>query len=707
MKNNHKKLIKNLSLLLVFVYVLGMVNVRVNAAETIEVVNNSFESNLDGWTIEDPDKVVKWQDWGDGGNGSGSLSYGYCSGDSYEANTYQTITGLENGTYTVEAYASSGGGQEELYMYAKDFDKDNSKKVAKEDIPVAPYMRLTILEVKVTNNQMTIGFYGKGGTEEWSSFDNVSITLKQPDTRPNIDKIVNPSFVNGLNNWTSIGDRAAVSVEEDAGYDDDTFLRYYSNKDYEVRTEQTITGLENGNYRLEVYAASSGGQDNIYAYANNCGTSEARTSIPVDDKYRRVVVNFKVLNNKATIGFYSKAPKNSWTNFDNVKLFKVEEEFKLLKGGDLTEANYVEDAGGIFYDKNGNAGDVFKILADSGVNIARLRIYNKTGRDNSHLYEDGSEFYLPDGYQNKEDILKLAKRAKNVGMQIEISLHYSDWWTNGENQDIPVEWKKEIEGLDNDEAVDKLEELVYEYTKDIMQSLRDQGTSPEYVSVGNETQAGMLYPYGSIDNEEQLARFTKAGCNAIKEVNKDTQVILHGDKAGENARYYKYLDLCKKHDVNYDIIGTSYYPFWTSNTVEQIIPWSNKLYKKYGKKILFMETGYNWNETKKDGYVGQLSDNGTESHPSTQQGQKEFMDELFNGIRNADDNCIIGDLYWDPIMIDNANVGWAIEKGNAEDGSEDKVGDNVVSNTTLFDFDGKALKSLKSYTDNTEGSVIE
>lgn len=236
-----------------------------------------------------------------------------------------------------------------------------------------------------------------------------------------------------------------------------------------------------------------------------------------------------------------------------------------------------------------------------------------------------------------------------------------------------------------------------------MRKLADQGTTPEFISLGNEMQNGILYPYGSTVNFENLAKFLNAGYRAVKEVSTNTAVAVHLDMAGNTNKYVTFLDNCEKYNVNYDVIGSSYYPFWTKKTVEEIIPWFNDLGEKYQKPILILETGYNWNPTKPDGYPGQLADNGPESHQSSPQGQKEFLDELFNGIRTSEKNWIIGDLYWDPVMIDHEGIGWAMERGQAEDGSEDKAGSNVVSNTTLFDFDGYALRALKSFRDNTEG----
>ena len=514
------------------------------------------------------------------------------------------------------------------------------------------------------------------------------------------DIIKNNSFKEWTDGWNIKGDKEVASVKDNWGSDDSFSLSYWSDKAYEVWTEQTVEGLENGHYKVEAYAASGGGQEAIYLYANDFGGSGAKTSIPVSNSFSKVVLNFEVTNGKATIGFYSKGNSGNWSNFDNVSIVKVDKQSKFLKGGDLTMVNLMEDKGATYYDADGQARDVFHILAENGFNIVRLRTHNDTGRATGI-----DNWYLPDGYQNTEDILKLAKRAKDVDMEIELTLNYSDWWPNAETQEIPSSWKKEIEGLNDKEAVDRLEELIYEYTKDVMTKLANQGTIPEYISLGNEMHTGILFPYGKIGNIENFKRFINAGYKAVKEVSTETQVILHLDNAGNTEKYTSFFDTCENNGVNYDVIGASYYPFWTKKNVEDIIPWFNEIGEKYQKKIMIMETGYKWNETLPSGETGQLKDNGNESHTSTPQGQKEFLNELFNGIKNIENNWVIGDLYWDPVMIAQDGVGWAMERGEAADGSEDKAGDNVVSNTTIFDFDGKALTALNSFRDNSEGTT--
>lgn len=75
-------------------------------------------------------------------------------------------------------------------------------------------------------------------------------------------------------------------------------------------------------------------------------------------------------------------------------------------------------------------------------------------------------------------------------MQIEFTFAYSDTWSDGENQLIPYDWRPYIEenNLTGDELATYLEGKIYEFTKDMMLKLIEQGTCPEYVSIGNEMQ---------------------------------------------------------------------------------------------------------------------------------------------------------------------------------------------------------------------------
>lgn len=354
-------------------------------------------------------------------------------------------------------------------------------------------------------------------------------------------------------------------------------------------------------------------------------------------------------------------------------------------GGDLTMLNWVEDSGGRYFYKNGKAGDPMKILQDNGVDMARLRVFNDTGPDHPKIGAPNS--YLPEGYQDEADMLKLARRAKAHDMRIELTLHYSDYWSNGGTQDIPKDWRG-VTSTPEAEAVTTLEREVHDYTADVMRDMRKQGTIPAYVSLGNEMQGGLLFPYGRTDTEAHwanLARFLKAGYRAIKEVSPSTKVILHIDDAGNMDKYEWFFGTAAAHGVPYDVIGASYYPFWTGKDIPTVTRFFGDLYQRFHKKIMVMETGLNWKTVTADGVKGQLSNNGPVLYPETPRGQRDFLAALFSALRSVPDGAVLGDLYWDPVMIPAPGVGWEVGQPN------------VVSNTTLFDFQGRALPALAVY----------
>lgn len=525
-----------------------------------------------------------------------------------------------------------------------------------------------------------------------------------------------PDWQRTLPGWTVVDGDGNV-MDESAGntflYDKwenvqegTSFLQFWGSSAYKIGLYQDVTGLEPGYYYLTAWTQNSGGQNSCYLYGGGGGQSYSMTMLPKSADWRQVVVRGIEVKEDGTarIGFYTDANAENYVSLDNVQLVREVDQtegYRLYTGGDISQLTYEEDEGALFYDAEGNAGDALQILSDAGFDIARLRLYNAPGKGHGN-----AGWYCKDGYMDETDILSLAKRASDKGMAIQLSFHYSDFWTNGETQNIPVEWQDDIAGKADAEAVAILENLVYEYTYDIMTRMKAQGTTPEFVSLGNEMQAGLLYPYGKASAEcwPNLARFLNAGSKAVKEVSPDTKVVLHLDDAGNEWKYTNFFDNCNTYGVNYDIIGASYYPFWTDKNVDTIVAFCNKMIELYDKDIMIMETGFNFSPTLPDSdQPGQLTDNGDcyvgiyESNPTD---QKYFMAELFNGLKLVGlgtEHQVYADLYWDPIMVEQEGVGWAMEEAT------DKVGDNVVSNTTLFDFDHKLLPAGEAYTYNTEG----
>ena len=362
-----------------------------------------------------------------------------------------------------------------------------------------------------------------------------------------------------------------------------------------------------------------------------------------------------------------------------------------LRGGDISMLNYVEDFGAKFYDANGNEKDALDIMQENGVNMVRLRLYNNPGE--LVTYKENGRTYshrLPANYLDEDDILKLATRAKNHNMQIQLTFHYSDFWTNGGTQIKPKGW----ESL----TMEELKQAVYDFTYNFLQKMNAQGTTPTYVSLGNEIQGGLLFGTesemdainGSYKIMANASALLAEGSRAVRKACPDAKVVIHLTLSeGVNVENYKwFFDEMQKNNLDYDVIGTSYYPFWTNQKPTMLNSLVNTMYNRYGKETLIMETGYSWTRYRPSGryggnYEGQLQLNGSAYNEATKEGQKAFMQELHSVIKG--NKHILGYLYWDPVMIEQKVNGSWIKTGWVQGG------ENLVGNTTWFDYEGKAL----------------
>lgn len=348
----------------------------------------------------------------------------------------------------------------------------------------------------------------------------------------------------------------------------------------------------------------------------------------------------------------------------------------LVMGGDLSLLTHLENNKAAFYDESGKSVDCLDFVADNGMNLARLRLYNDPGNPD---YSPSKR--LPAGIQSPEDILTLARRAKDKGMQILVTFYYSDYWADGAHQTKPHAWA--------DLSYADLKKAVYDFTKDYMQKLIAQGTTPEFVSIGNEIQAGILFPDGACGNPRQMAELLNAGAKAVRELTPDARIVIHsaaGEGMAESTLKW-FFGLLRDYNVDYDIIGISYYPFWSNSSASQFRAVANRLINGFDKDILIMETGYSWNATLPSGYPGQLSHNGPYAEFS-KLGQRDFMLDLSNQIKQVNSGRVLGYIYWDPIFIETPGLGWVVG------------GQNVISNTTLFGFQGESLPVLDAYKYN-------
>jgi len=246
-------------------------------------------------------------------------------------------------------------------------------------------------------------------------------------------------------------------------------------------------------------------------------------------------------------------------------------EIDRMLGADISFLPQME-ARGMKFIVGGIEKDAIQALADQGFNYIRLRIF---------VNPENEKGYSPvDGFCGLEYTKQMARRAKDAGMKLLLNFHYSDYWADPQQQNKPLAWQS----LDFEE----LKKTLGDYTKSVLLELKEQGTLPEMVQIGNEINHGMLWPDGHISNPDQLAELLKAGAEAAREVDPDIIIMMHIALGGQNDESVFWLDNMIARDVKFDIIGLSYYPRW-HGTLDDLQKNLFSLVDRYNKPVNIVE----------------------------------------------------------------------------------------------------------------------
>ncbi len=251
--------------------------------------------------------------------------------------------------------------------------------------------------------------------------------------------------------------------------------------------------------------------------------------------------------------------------------FKATPIDKML-GADISFLPELENKGMKFYDLDGKEKDAVKILKDHGLNYVRLRIFNDPARDSGYSPQKG--------FCDLQHTLQMAKRTKDAGMKLLLDFHYSDYWADPQQQYMPKAWRGK--------SINELKQAVYDYTRMVMQALKDQGTAPDMVQVGNEINHGMIWPHGSVNNFDSLAQLFFAGIQGVKVVSPATSIMLHIALGGQNDESKFFIDNMINRGVQFDVIGLSYYPKW-HNTLADLEYNLDDLSRRYNKDVIVVE----------------------------------------------------------------------------------------------------------------------
>lgn len=374
------------------------------------------------------------------------------------------------------------------------------------------------------------------------------------------------------------------------------------------------------------------------------------------------------------------------------KAVSIPEEF--VMGMDASCVISLEKSGVKYYDFDGNEADVFKVLADNGINTIRVRVWNKPYQGN----DPSTEKWYGGGNCDINTAIAIGKRATKYNMGLMVDFHYSDFWADPSKQMVPEEWK----GLD---ITAKSQEL-YKYTKESLQKLKKEKVNVTMVQIGNETNGKMC---GEI-TWENIAKLMSAGSKAIKEVYKDALRVLHFTNPEDASRFDGYATQLANYGVEYEVFATSYYPYW-HGTLTNLSKVLGDIAQKYDKKVMVAETSYAFTDEDSD-FNGNTIGAGQMNHyPFTVQGQANCIRDIINCISRVKNG--IGVCYWEGTWIsvggssweensalwEKYGSGWASSYAAEYDPNDAGryYGGCAVDNQAFFDSTGHPLESLKVF----------
>ena len=281
------------------------------------------------------------------------------------------------------------------------------------------------------------------------------------------------------------------------------------------------------------------------------------------------------------------------------------------KGADISWLTEMESSGIKFYNSTGTEKECIALLKGLGMNSIRLRVWvNPT-----------------DGWCNTTDLVAKALRAKNLGMKILLDFHYSDSWADPGQQNKPAAWaSQDIVGLVNS---------VYMHTVDVMNALKTNGITPDWVQVGNETNDGMLWPEGKASlNMASYAKLVNAGYNGVKAVSTNSKVIVHISNGFDNGLFRWIFDGLKANGARWDVIGMSMYPTSTnwSTLNSQCLTNMNDMISRFGSEIMICEVGMSWDQ------------------PAA---CNAFITDLITKVKSLSNDKGLGVFYWEPEAYNN------------------------------------------------------
>ena len=310
------------------------------------------------------------------------------------------------------------------------------------------------------------------------------------------------------------------------------------------------------------------------------------------------------------------------------------------KGADIGWATEYEARGLEFFGKDGEPRECTALMKELGLDAVRFRVWVDPSAHGN--------------WNGVEDLLVKARRARDLGMEIMVDFHYSDFWADPKKQNIPAFW--------SGKGYEAIRDSLAGHTKSVLGRLKAEGIEPRWVQVGNEISNGFLWTVkgdewgdpvpdslGRVtilesvghlrNNPAQYAGLFAAGYDAVKEVFPKAEVVVHLDNGFHQPLYDSNLDTLRKYGARWDMIGMSLYPYWALDSgletdedeaITHCMRNITHVWKKYRTPVMIVETGFEVDER----------------HPEVMEKGRDQLRRIIRESR-ATGHCE-GVFYWEP-----------------------------------------------------------
>ncbi|MGL4993298.1 MAG: glycoside hydrolase family 53 protein [Bacteroidales bacterium] len=321
------------------------------------------------------------------------------------------------------------------------------------------------------------------------------------------------------------------------------------------------------------------------------------------------------------------------------------------KGADIGWVTEYESKGYNFYNAQGEKRECTALMKELGMDAIRIRVWVDPSAHGN--------------WCNTPDVVEKAKRAKELGMDVMIDFHYSDYWADPAQQYKPAAWAGK--------SIEELKKAISDHTSSVLLALKTEGISPKWVQIGNEIRPGLLwdenvelsgaaYDVRECDlknapadastkvkypaNWKNIGEFINSGYDAVKSLFGDAIVIVHLDNGWDKELFNWFFDELKSNGGKWDMIGMSIYPYWTQlehkeyradDIITDCIENINELSNKYDCDVMIVEAGVECGDD-----YGKLV-----SKELLQEGKRQ-LDRIIKESRENTNGRCKGVFYWEP-----------------------------------------------------------